>query len=47
MVIVGSSAEFDKPPSALVPVVPVDTTIPSPSGGKKVAAREWEDGREY
>jgi hypothetical protein len=47
VVIVGDSSEFDKPLSALGPVVPVDTTIPSPSGCKKPAARKWEDRREY
>ena len=46
MVIASNSSEFDKPLSGLGPV-PVDTTIRSPSGGKKPAARKWEDRREY
>ena len=47
MLIVSNSAEFDKRLSALGPVVPVDTTIPRPSGGSKPAAREWEDQRKH
>ena len=46
VLVVGNSAEFDKPLSALGPVVPVDTAISSPSGGKKPDPRE-ENRREH
>jgi len=43
VLVVGNSAEFDKSLSALGEVVPVDTAIPSPSGGKKPAVGEWKN----
>ena len=43
VLVVGNSSEFDKPLSALGPVVPVDITIPPPPGGEKPAAGEGEN----
>ena len=47
VLVVGNSSEFDKPLSALGPVVPVDTRIPPPSGGKKPAALERGNERKH
>ncbi len=47
VLVVGNSSEFDKPLSALGPVVPVDTSIPPPSGGKKPAALERGNERKH
>jgi zinc protease len=43
VLVVGNSAEFDKPLSALGPVIPVDITIPPPPGGEKPAAGEGQN----
>src|SRR6202521_974617 len=43
VLVVGNSTGFDKPLSALGPVIPVDITIPHPPGGEKPAAGEGEN----